>query len=141
MGNWFCDKKSIENRGLIFGLWTCHQYCGDVTAAICTALVLGAGWHYTWALLIPAVTNILWGVLTMGLVADPADVGIVTPEVRIRQEKLAAKAAEGEAVVDEGPAASKSSAVAGIANSRQWHLTTHARDTYRVLNSHVRTGP
>ncbi|EJK49877.1 hypothetical protein THAOC_31204 [Thalassiosira oceanica] len=41
----------------------------------------------------------------MGLVADPADVGIVTPEVRIRQEKLAAKAAEGEAVVDEGPAA------------------------------------
>ncbi|KAL3799208.1 hypothetical protein ACHAW5_000792 [Stephanodiscus triporus] len=27
----FCDKKSIENRGLIFGLWTCHQYCGDIT--------------------------------------------------------------------------------------------------------------
>lgn len=105
MGNWFCDKKSIENRGLIFGLWTCHQYCGDVTAAICTAIVLGAGFHYTWALLIPAVANVLWGFLTMGLVADPADVGIVTPEVRIRQEKLAAKAAEGEAVVDEGPAA------------------------------------
>lgn len=41
MGNWFCDKKSVENRGLIFGLWTCHQYMGDITAALCTAVVLG----------------------------------------------------------------------------------------------------
>lgn len=105
MGNWFCDKKSIENRGLIFGLWTCHQYCGDVTAAICTALVLGANLHYTWALFIPALTNIGWGVLTMKLIADPADIGIITPEVKIRMEKLKAKQAEnGAAAVDEGPA-------------------------------------
>lgn len=41
MGNWFCDKKSVENRGLIFGLWTCHQYMGDITAGVCTAVVLG----------------------------------------------------------------------------------------------------
>jgi len=104
MGNWFCDKKSIENRGLIFGLWTCHQYCGDVTAAICTAIVLGAGANYTWALTIPAVTNFLWGWLTMKLIADPADDGIVTPDVRERREKLKAKQAQGHAVVDEGPA-------------------------------------
>jgi len=129
MGNWFCDKKSIENRGLIFGLWTCHQYCGDVTAAICTALVLGAGMNYTWALLIPAVTNVLWGFLTLGLVADPADVGIVTPEVRIRQEKLAAKnAANGEAVVDEGPAASKSPLPwPALLNGRQCNSLTTQR--------------
>jgi OPA family glycerol-3-phosphate transporter-like MFS transporter 1/2 len=25
MGNWFCDTESIKRRGLIFGLWTCHQ--------------------------------------------------------------------------------------------------------------------
>lgn len=104
MGNWFCDKKSIENRGLIFGLWTCHQYCGDVTAAICTALVLGAGLPYWWALFIPACTNIGWGYLTLKLIADPADVGIVTPEVKIRLEKLKAKQAEtGSSAVDEGP--------------------------------------
>mmetsp|Transcript_24795 Transcript_24795/g.49422 ORF Transcript_24795/g.49422 Transcript_24795/m.49422 type:complete len:478 (-) Transcript_24795:450-1883(-) len=105
MGNWFCDKKSIENRGLIFGLWTCHQYCGDVTAAICTAMVLGAGLPYWWALLIPALTNFGWGFLTMRLIADPADIGIITPEVRIRMEKLAAKRAEqGDHIQDEGPA-------------------------------------
>jgi len=105
MGNWYCDKKSIENRGLIFGLWTCHQYCGDVTAAVCAALVLGSGLHYTWALFIPAVTNIIWGLLTLHLVADPADIGIITPEVRIRMEKLKAKNAEnGGSAVDEGPA-------------------------------------
>ena len=41
----------------------------------------------------------------MRLVADPADMGIITPEVRIRMEKLAAKQAEqGSQVVDEGPA-------------------------------------
>lgn len=105
MGNWFCDKKSIENRGLIFGLWTCHQYCGDVTAAICTALVLGAGLNYTWALFIPALTNIGWGYLTLKLVADPADRGIITPEVKIRMAKHKAKQAEtGSTAVDEGPA-------------------------------------
>jgi len=105
MGNWFCDKKSIENRGLIFGLWTCHQYCGDITAAVCTALVLGANLNYTYAILIPACTNIGWGYLTLKLVADPADIGIVTPEVKIRLEKLKAKQLEtGSSEADEGPA-------------------------------------
>lgn len=105
MGNWFCDKKSIENRGLIFGLWTCHQYCGDVTAALCTALVLGAGLPYWWAIFIPATTNIGWAILTLRLVADPADIGIITPEVKIRMEKLKAKQAQtGSTAVDEGPA-------------------------------------
>jgi len=106
MGNWFCDKESIRRRGLIFGLWTCHQYCGDITAALCTAWVLGIGLPYWWGLLIPSVTNILWGVLTLQLIPDPVDVGIITDEVRIRQEKLAERRAalkDGEVIVDEGP--------------------------------------
>jgi sugar phosphate permease len=40
----------------------------------------------------------------MRLIADPADVGIITPEVRIRMEKNKAKQAAGGTVVDEGPA-------------------------------------
>lgn len=104
MGNWFCDKESIKRRGLIFGCWTCHQYCGDITAALCTAAVLNAGYAYWWALFIPAVTNFLWGFLTITLVADPVDVGIITDDVRIRMEKNAAKAAKGEDVDDSGPA-------------------------------------
>ena len=101
MGNWFCDADSIKKRGLIFGLWTCHQYCGDIAAALCTAWVLGMGAPYWVALVIPAATNIFWGVLTITLVADPADMGIITEEVRIRQEKLAAKKAQGEDVGDD----------------------------------------
>jgi len=105
MGNWFCDRKSVENRGLIFGLWTCHQYCGDVTAALCTAAILATGFDYTWAIFVPAVVNVAWAFLTMRLVADPADAGIVTPEVKIRLEKLKAKQLEsGSAAADEGPA-------------------------------------
>eukprot|EP00978_Attheya_sp_CCMP212_P024605 scaffold77535_cov60-Attheya_sp.AAC.6 len=106
MGNWFCDKESVKKRGLIFGLWTCHQYCGDVTAALCTAWVLGAGLPYWWALLIPALTNIGWAALTLQLVADPADAGIITDDVRIRLEKLEAKRAmlkDGESIEDSGP--------------------------------------
>lgn len=104
MGNWFCDNDSVKNRGLIFGCWTCHQYCGDITAALCTAYVLKTGYAYWWALLIPAVTNFLWGFLTLGLIPDPVDVGIITDEVRDRMEKNAAKAAAGEVVDDSGPA-------------------------------------
>jgi OPA family glycerol-3-phosphate transporter-like MFS transporter 1/2 len=104
MGNWFCDKESIKRRGLIFGLWTCHQYCGDITAALCTAYVLNAGYAYWWALLIPAITNFGWGFLTLRLVSDPVDMGIITDDVRIRMEKNAIKAAAGEEVDDSGPA-------------------------------------
>ena len=107
MGNWFCDAASIQNRGTIFGFWTCHQYMGDITAALCTAWVLGAGLVYWWALLIPALANVAWAFLTAQLIADPFNVGIITPEVRIRQEKLEAKrkelAEQGETLTDEGP--------------------------------------
>lgn len=110
MGNWFCDAESIKKRGTIFGFWTCHQYCGDVTAALCTAYVLSAGYPYWSALVIPASTNILWALLTTKLVADPANVNIITPEVRIRQEKMEAKRREaaeaGETLAaDTGPGA------------------------------------
>jgi len=103
MGNWFCDKKSVANRGLIFGLWTCHQYCGDITAAFCTAWVLNSGLPYWWALTIPAITNILWALLTLKLIPDPAEVDIVTEEVRIRREKNAAARAAGHEVEGKGP--------------------------------------
>ncbi|KAG7348532.1 major facilitator superfamily transporter [Nitzschia inconspicua] len=94
MGNWFCDPESIKNRGVIFGFWTCHQYMGDITAALCTAWVLGMGAPYWWALLIPAVANMLWAFLTCQLVADPYDMGIITPEVKARQAKFEAKKKE-----------------------------------------------
>jgi sugar phosphate permease len=108
MGNWFCDSESIKNRGTIFGFWTCHQYMGDITAALCTAWVLGIGLPYWWALLIPALANVAWAFLTAQLVADPYNLGIVTPEVRIRQEKMETKRKEmaemGETMAaDEGP--------------------------------------
>lgn len=103
MGNWFCDKASVANRGLIFGCWTCHQYMGDITAQLTTAFVLHGGYAYWWGLLIPSITNFLWGFLTMRLVADPVDVGIVTDDVRIRMEKAKAKAAAGEMAEDTGP--------------------------------------
>lgn len=105
MGNWYCDKASEKRRGLIFGLWTCHQYCGDITAALCTAWVLGIGLPYWWALFIPAILNFLWGFLTWRLIPDPAEMGIITEEVRQRQERLAAQRAKGEEVSDAGPAA------------------------------------
>lgn len=105
MGNWFCDEQSIKNRGLIFGLWTCHQYCGDVTAQLVSAWVLDTSIPYWWALIIPAVTNIIWGALTLTLIPDPAESGIITPEVRIRLAKLEEKRKAGEVAVDEGPEA------------------------------------
>jgi len=106
MGNWFCDTESVKKRGTIFGFWTCHQYCGDITAALCTAWVLGIGLPYWWALFIPATTNIAWAFLTLRLVADPVTVGIITPEVKIRQANFEAKkkemAEKGETLEDDG---------------------------------------
>jgi len=94
MGNWFCDPDSVKNRGTIFGLWTCHQYMGDVFAALITAWILGSGYAYWLALLIPALANIAFGFVTVKLVADPFTKGIITPEVKIRQAKFEAKKKE-----------------------------------------------
>jgi OPA family glycerol-3-phosphate transporter-like MFS transporter 1/2 len=109
MQNWFCDKDSAKNRGTIFGLWTCHQYCGDITAQLCTAWILHAKLNYVWAIFIPALTNFFWGGLTLTLVADPVTVGIITPDAKIRAAKMevAKKEAEeaGEKHVDDGPQA------------------------------------
>lgn len=110
MGNWYCDADSIKNRGTIFGFWTCHQYLGDISAAFITAWILGSGATYWWALFVPAILNILWAFLTMRLVADPYDMGIITPEVKLRQEKYEAKkkemAEKGQSIeADSGPQA------------------------------------
>jgi len=110
MGNWFCDAESVKKRGTIFGFWTCHQYMGDVCAALVTAYILNSGYAYWWALFVPAIANILFAFVTMQLVADPYDKGIITPEVKIRQAKFEAKkkelAEKGETIEeDQGPQA------------------------------------
>jgi sugar phosphate permease len=110
MGNWFCDAESVKNRGTIFGFWTCHQYLGDVSAAFVTAYILNSGFAYWWAIFVPAILNVLFAFITVQLVADPYDMGIITPEVKIRQAKYEAKKKElaerGEAIEeDQGPQA------------------------------------
>eukprot|EP00980_Cylindrotheca_fusiformis_P002258 scaffold517_cov119-Cylindrotheca_fusiformis.AAC.41 len=108
MGNWFCDPDSIKKRGTIFGFWTCHQYVGDITAQVFSPLIFILGLPYWWVLLVPAICNVGWGFLTLGLVADPYESGIITPEVKIRiakNEALKKEATEkGEtAEEDSGP--------------------------------------
>jgi hypothetical protein len=48
MGNWWPAK----GRGLIFGLWTCHQYIGDIVAALAAGYLLHSGFDYRWYLLL-----------------------------------------------------------------------------------------
>lgn len=101
MGNWYCDEESVKNRGTIFGFWTCHQYCGDITAQLCTSLILALKMPYWWALLIPAIANIAWSFLTARLIPDPATSGIITPEVRARRKR---QEAEKKQMAEQGKA-------------------------------------
>ncbi|CAJ1952536.1 unnamed protein product [Cylindrotheca closterium] len=107
MGNWFCDPDSIKKRGTIFGFWTCHQYVGDITAQVFSPLIFILGLPYWWVLFVPALCNVAWGFLTLGLVADPYESGIVTPEVKDRMAKLEIKKKaaleSGETVDESGP--------------------------------------
>jgi sugar phosphate permease len=77
MGNWFPKK----GRGLIFGLWTCHQYVGDIVSGLATAAIINSGFTWQWALLVPAILNGIWGLLNLVYLPNsPAEVGIVTEE-------------------------------------------------------------
>merc|ERR1719197_2388100 len=73
MGNWFGKK----NRGFIFGLWTCHQYIGDIVAAVATAAMLNNGWHWLWALMVPGIANAAWALVNFFMLPNtPAEAGI-----------------------------------------------------------------
>ena len=87
MGNWFCDAESVRNRGTIFGLWTCHQYLGDICAAVCTALILHVGVSWLWALVLPAVCNVAWGALCVTLTPEPGEMGIQTENLKERPSR------------------------------------------------------
>lgn len=77
MGAWFPKK----GRGLIFGLWTCHQYIGDIVAALATAAIIKNGIPWQWALLIPGIANGVWGVVNFFFLPNrPAEVGIETED-------------------------------------------------------------
>nr|AFA52603.1 hypothetical protein [Vaucheria litorea] len=73
MGNWFDDT----NRGFIFGTWTCHQYVGNIIAAIVTSLVLISPIAYWWSLVFSAIANFVWGALIyLYLPAKPSECAI-----------------------------------------------------------------
>jgi len=77
MGNWYPAK----GRGLMFGMWTCHQYVGDITAALVSAWILNLGLDWRWCLVVPALANALWAVLILlTLPGSPDDVGVANQE-------------------------------------------------------------
>lgn len=72
MGNWFPAK----GRGLVFGLWTCHQYVGDIVAALASAWIIREGYDYRLCMTIPAVINGIWAFVNFLQVPNnPAEVG------------------------------------------------------------------
>jgi sugar phosphate permease len=79
MGNWFGSK----NRGWIFGTWTCHQYLGNIAAAVCASFIIHtASIHWTWALIIPGICNLIWGVVCLQFLPErPEHVGVETEEM------------------------------------------------------------
>ena len=73
MGNWF----GKGNRGLIFGLWTCHQFVGDIIAALATAGIVAAGLPWQWALMLPGVLSGAWGIVNFYYLPNsPAEAGV-----------------------------------------------------------------
>jgi len=77
MGNWFPAK----GRGLVFGLWTCHQYVGDIVAALASALILHVGMDWRVCIALPAVCNGIWAFINFAYVPNrPEEAGIITQE-------------------------------------------------------------
>jgi len=101
MGNWYPKK----GRGLVFGLWTCHQYTGDIVAAIAGAWILNSSLDWRMAIVIPMVLNGVWSVVNFTCVPNtPTDIGIETDETRAaaakQKEAMEAAAESGNAMVE-----------------------------------------
>ena len=75
MGNWFSSK----NRGYIFGIWTCHQYIGDIVAALASAYIIHSGYDWRLCITIPAIVNGLWAFVNFFFIPNrPEELGIET---------------------------------------------------------------
>lgn len=61
---------------------TCHQYVGNIIAAlVATAVLSREGVSYYWALIIPAAANATWGfVIYMFLPPHPEEIGLESPK-------------------------------------------------------------
>jgi len=64
MDGWL-DKNDADARGTIFGLWTCHQYVGDIAAALASAGLIAWGFDWKWCIIVPALLNGLWVIPNM----------------------------------------------------------------------------
>jgi len=97
MGNWYPAK----GRGLVFGLWTCHQYVGDIMAALASAWIIRSGYDYRWCMVIPAVINGIWAFINFFQVPNnPAEIGVVTEAEKAKSEAAAIAKAAGTYVED-----------------------------------------
>lgn len=88
MGNWWPEK---ENRGLTFGVWTCHQYIGEIAAALASYYILSSGLDYRWCLAAPAVLSGLWAFVNFTKVPGaPEDsvVEIATSQISAERNTL-----------------------------------------------------
>ena len=91
MGSWFTAK----GRGLIFGLWTCHQYVGDIAAAIFSAYVLHSSYDWRWCIIVPAIINGIWALVNFFQVPNtPEDYGVETEASKASAAKAAAGSIE-----------------------------------------------
>lgn len=99
MGNWFPAK----GRGLVFGLWTCHQYVGDIVAALASAFMLNSGLDWRWCIVVPAVINGIWAIINFLYVPNtPEEAGLVTETSQKMKAAKASAIARGE-VAEEAP--------------------------------------
>jgi sugar phosphate permease len=95
MGNWF----GVKNRGWIFGTWTCHQYVGNILAAVVATLILNSSYSWEFALIIPAICNFGWGMVCLYFLPErPEDVNVETEESVIKAQAAQNSVGSGSVV-------------------------------------------
>lgn len=103
MNNWFPK----EGRGAIFGLWTMHQYVGDIVAAFAGAWILSSPLNWRMAIIIPLVFNGVWSVINFVAVpSTPEEKGLSREGSSLplsSQEAKSSKAAVKSSTADDVP--------------------------------------
>lgn len=98
MGNWYPAK----GRGLIFGLWTCHQYIGDIAAAIYSAYILRSGYNWRWCIIVPAIINGIWAIVNfVSVPSRPEDAGLDKTGTRIESSQSSSLPSNSKAKTDD----------------------------------------
>jgi len=121
MGNWF----SKASAGLVFGIWGVHAFLGNVIGSLVVTSVLEYGYE-NGIMLVSLISTCVGGLVFVGLISNPTDIGLPCPDDMERStwlERTASTVSIGTSQQPSSRSGSRHNTSSGLYQNNSIHLS------------------